>query len=210
VYDPDNRDFDDAGQDAARRGGEPDPDEGRDDRPSPPGHEACYDVLRDAGFSEEVIDRIRLVVDRDLTEAAALLGVHPGTMSRFAARWLPEAWLVLVAWRLLKSLAARDGVVFAACRGRALPNASTRDVRPTGPRARCPSSPLPAVVAALRPMRDVLCEDGVYLCAERQPDGILRVWPGRLPPDGTSPAIVLPEPPCGDGQSATATFTRAA
>lgn len=107
-------------------------------------------------------------------------------------------YLFLEARSLVLSVIARrvvdargGGVLDPRC-DREVPGARPAAAGPVGPGV---SSCLHVahLAAAIRAMADVLSQDGVYLCVERQGDGC-RLWPGRFPDSGRGAVMAMPSP----------------
>jgi hypothetical protein len=103
----------------------------------------------------------------------------------------PRAWLTVLALLARQAIEEQGGGVVDPRTGIDVPHAQPDDACPV-----CPGVSsglhLADLVGSLGTLQDVLAEDGVYLCVDRQDDGC-RLWPGRFPADDEA-AILLPFP----------------
>jgi hypothetical protein len=169
----------------------------------PDRHPPADDVfgwLVEAGIDIEKVDLIRTLLRYNQTQAAECFGLHPGTVSRFWARVQSEVWLALLAGKVREAVGERHDPVLDSLKGLVLHGVAAGDSRRVGDQVRS-SLRLTDLVVALRAIRDDLRREGVYLCALRQSDGTVHLWPGRLPPDaGTT--VLIPMPPPKDDRGA--------
>lgn len=173
---------------------EPDPD---DFSPRSPWPGDLRELLREAGWDDE-IDHLLLILSLERPSAvAALLGVVPGAVCHPRERLLLRGWLAILALISRQVIETEDHGVIDPRRGTPAPGIDPGALAPLQP-AVSSSLRLADLVEAMRPLEGLLAEDGVYLCVEYR-HGCCRLWAGRsTPPSGSAPPTILPFP-CREG-----------